>query len=261
MMLAFSPNGDGIWKAGEAIDGLRSSLLPTPLPVNLSSGHPPYPPTRHMTAPPMAHSRSAGGIDQQDDDLRSRPWSESTMSQHMKTTGHRARSLSDGAAMLARQGTLFHPASDNQRASMELNVMLGKKSRKASKDKLLAPPELQGWQDSGGPIDHVRVEAAKKRKARVEVDVVLERECVVEGGEVRGRMEIRVNGGKRSEGLRIGGGKVRVVGFEGESVAAPRHHTDSRSRIFTAHLLPPPPCPAAICSSFCRARSSFALRF
>lgn len=70
---------------------------------------------------------------------------------------------------------------------------------------------------AGGATDDVRLEAAKKKKARVEVDVVLERECVVEGGEVRGRLEIRVNGGKRGEGLRVAGGKVRVVGFEGKS--------------------------------------------
>jgi hypothetical protein len=47
------------------------------------------------------------------------------------------------------------------------------------------------------------------------VVVVLERECVVEGGEIRGRMDVRINGGRRGEGLRVGGGKVRVIGFEG----------------------------------------------
>jgi hypothetical protein len=70
---------------------------------------------------------------------------------------------------------------------------------------------------AGGGTDDVRLEAAKKKKARVEVDVVLERECVVEGGEIKGRLEVRINGGKRGEGLRVAGGKVRVVGFEGES--------------------------------------------
>jgi hypothetical protein len=80
----------------------------------------------------------------------------------------------------------------------------------------MSPPVLDGWSAAGGSVEKVRLEASKKRKARVEVDVVLERDCVVEGGEVRGRMEVRVTGGKRSEGLRIGGGKIRVVGFEGE---------------------------------------------
>ena len=94
----------------------------------------------------------------------------------------------------------------------------GQRSRRVSGNKLLPPPELEGWQASGGEgADKVKLEAAKKRKARVEVDVVLERECVVEGGEVRGRMAVRVTGGKRGEGLRIGAGKIRVVGFEGDS--------------------------------------------
>ena len=84
--------------------------------------------------------------------------------------------------------------------------------------KLLPPPDLEGWEAVGGEAEKIRLEATKKRKARVEVDVVLERECVVEGGEIRGRMEVRVTGGRRGEGLRVGGGKVRVLGFEGEAI-------------------------------------------
>ena len=64
---------------------------------------------------------------------------------------------------------------------------------------------------AGVQQEKVKLEAAKRGKARVEVDVVLERECVVEGGEVRGRIEVKV--GKR--GVRVGMGKVRVVGYEG----------------------------------------------
>ena len=157
-------------------------------------------------------------------ELQTRPWSNSTMSQHRRpgSLGHRGRSLSDGV-MLARQGTLLHPSSSNKRASAELGIMLGSQRllRPAPK-KLLPPPELDGWHQSGGlDADRVHLEASKKRKARVEVDVVLERECVVEGGEIRGRMEVRVSGGRRGEGLRVGGGKVRVVGFEGERL---RHY-------------------------------------
>jgi sporulation-control protein spo0M len=65
---------------------------------------------------------------------------------------------------------------------------------------------------AGVQQEKVKLEAAKKGRARVEVDVVLERECVVEGGEVRGRIEVKV--GKK--GVRVGMGKVRVVGYEGE---------------------------------------------
>lgn len=155
------------------------------------------------------------------DDLRSRPWSESTVSDDAAHSQHRnpapvkqrGRSLSDGADVLARQGTLLHPASGTQRSSEELGILLGGgRSRRLSRDKLLPPPPCGMGGEEGGKV---KLEASKKGRARVEVDVVVERECVVEGGEVRGRLEVRVGGG-RGEGLRVGSGKVRVVGFEGE---------------------------------------------
>ncbi|WVQ77283.1 hypothetical protein IAR50_006967 [Cryptococcus sp. DSM 104548] len=164
--------------------------------------------------PYQGHSRSKS-VDAdrmyEDEELRSRPWSESTDAHGPQMLGRRGRSLSDGAELLARQGTLLHPASSNQRSSAELGVLLGgPKSRRLSRDKLLPPPPNQ----ASTPSKNVKLEASKKKKARVEVDVVLERECVVEGGEVRGRMEVRISGGKGREGLRVGSGKIRVVGFE-----------------------------------------------
>lgn len=196
MMLAFSPGGD--YRAGQAIMGAGSALLQTPV------------------SPIAIRAPSAEEI--HEESLRSRPWSNSTMSEHMRpqTLGHRGRSLSEGAGVLARQGTLFHPGASKQRSSAELNLMLGQpRSRRLSGNKILPPPDLEAWTMAGGSSDEIRLEAAKKKKARVEVDVVLERECVVEGGEVRGRLEITVNGGKRGEGLRVASGKARVVGFEG----------------------------------------------
>ena len=202
MMLAFSPGGD--YRAGQAIMGAGSALLQTPV----SPVAPRAPSTEEV------HEES----------LRSRPWSNSTMSEHMRpqTLGHRGRSLSEGAGVLARQGTLFHPGASKQRSSAELGLMLGQpRSRRLSGNKILPPPDLEAWTMAGGSSDEVRLEASKKKKARVEVDVVLERECVVEGGEIRGRLEITVNGGKRGEGLRVAGGKARVVGFEGMCHVSP----------------------------------------
>lgn len=123
------------------------------------------------------------------------------------------RSLSEGATLL-RHGTLLHPASDPARAGQELNIMLGNRKRRPSGSKILPAPVVAGWDGgmAGVQQEKVKLEAAKKGKARVEVDVVLERECVVEGGEVRGRIEVKV--GKR--GVRVGMGKVRVVGYEGK---------------------------------------------
>lgn len=239
MMLAFSP-GEGRWRQGEEICGTGTGLIPTPQLVPM---------------PQMAE-------EDPDSELKARPWSESTMSQHglldfsrpRRSTRHEStdgpnppflrshgRSHSDGAAILARQGTLFYPSTSNQRASQELGVMLGGRSRRLSANKVLSPPVLNGWEQAGGQVpDKVRLEAAKKRKARVEVDVVLEREAVVEGGEIRGRMEVRVTGGKRSEGLRIGGGKIRVVGFEGESSLPIPLLTLRDQLIIPTHLLSPP---------------------
>ena len=197
MMLAFSPGGD--YRAGQAIMGAGSALLQTPVsPIAL---------------------RAPSAEELHEESLRSRPWSNSTMSEHIRPQklGHRGRSLSEGAGVLARQGTLFHPGASKQRSSAELSLMLGKpRSRRLSGNKILPPPDLEAWTMAGGSSEEVRLEAAKKKKARVEVDVVLERECVVEGGEVRGRLEITVHGGKRGEGLRVAGGKARVVGFEGK---------------------------------------------
>ncbi|WVQ62482.1 uncharacterized protein L199_000622 [Kwoniella botswanensis] len=212
MMLAFSPTGDGTFRPGEMICGSGTGLLPSvQSPASIENQH---------------SSRASS-----EEDLRARPWSESSMSHEnglaRKPTmlGNRGRSLSDGAQLLARQGTLLHPSSSKQRSSAELNVLLGgPKSRRLSTNKLLPPPPTEeddranSWQKD----NKVRLEASKKGKARVEVDVVLERECVVEGGEVRGRMEVKITGGKRGEGLRVGGGKVRVVGFE-ELSATTRH--------------------------------------
>ncbi|KAK4688054.1 hypothetical protein P7C73_g2050, partial [Tremellales sp. Uapishka_1] len=180
-MLAFSPSGDGVYRTGQPIFGNGTSLMPTP-----------------------------PALSRDEEELRARPWSDSTMSNPRSHKALHVRSISDGAT-LYRQGTLLHPESSNKRASAELGVLLGgPKSRRLSQTKLLPPP-LETGPSMG---DKVGLEASKKSKARVEVDVVLERECVVEGGEVRGRMEVRIRGGKRGEGLRVGGGKVRVVGFE-----------------------------------------------
>jgi hypothetical protein len=146
----------------------------------------------------------------------------------MKRPSHQ-RSHSDGEALsaLARQGTLFHPASSQERAAKELDVMLGKpRSRRLSANRLLPAPETPVKEK-----DQVRLEAAKKGRARIELDVVIERECVVEGGEMRGRLEVVVRGGKRGKGLRVGGGKLRVLGFEETDNGQQRH-------IFYQHQYP-----------------------
>ena len=94
--------------------------------------------------------------------------------------------------------------------------MLGNSSQKANKSKLLPQGELP-IEEKLAKLDQVKLEAKRGRRARVEVDVVLESETFVEGGEVRGRLEVRIRRGRKGETLWIGGGKVRVCGYEGES--------------------------------------------
>jgi hypothetical protein len=195
-MLSYSP-GHGVYRHGEAIG--------TPIEVNnnfIPRPAPPPPGPRQAPQPSIVHFPIPAG---------------------------RQRSNSDGASLLLRQGTLLHPQSSNKRASTELGILLGSKSsRRLSTGKLLPAPEEEVMRrmelmmrDDGhggmvGKDQRVGLEAKKKAKARIEVDVVLERDCVIEGGEVRGRLEVLVRGGKRGEGVRVGAGKIRVLGFEGE---------------------------------------------
>ncbi|ORX35336.1 hypothetical protein BD324DRAFT_682685 [Kockovaella imperatae] len=204
LMLEYSDKGGaGVWKEGQLIIGKGAGLTTTPDTVSIAS--------------------TADSEEQAMDRVKpkSRPRADSRLSTHTQS-GYlkHSKSRSEDDALLARQGTLFHPSSSHDRTSDELGVMLGKKgNRRLSQSKLLPPPD-NVWEND--IPDGIRLEASKKRKARVEVDIVLERDCVVEGGEVRGRMEVRVHGSKRSEGLRVGAGKIRVVGFE-ETSNAQRH--------------------------------------
>jgi hypothetical protein len=64
----------------------------------------------------------------------------------------------------------------------------------------------------------VVLEQASKGKARVELDLVLASTLVVEGGNLKGRMEVRVRKEKDGEGeVWLGAVKARIVGFEGRS--------------------------------------------
>lgn len=138
-------------------------------------------------------------------------WSQPRNEAQSRRPTRHARSYSDGMQLLNRQGTLLHPDSSGERLSEELGLMLGKpRNRRLSAGRLLPPPEVSKLRKP----DHVRLEASKKRRARVELDVVLERECAIEGGDLRGRLEVVVHGGKRTSTLRVGHGKVRVIGFE-----------------------------------------------
>lgn len=76
-------------------------------------------------------------------------------------------------------------------------------------------------------VDSVTLEGARpSRKARVELDLLLESSLIVEGGNLTGRIEVKVP--ECDEGLRkktnsgpvwLGEPKIRVIGFEGKSLS------------------------------------------
>lgn len=136
--------------------------------------------------------------------------------------GPRRRALSEGECQLARQGTLLTPHADSKRASAELGIMLGNSHQKAKKGKLLPQGELP-IEEKMAKMDKVGLEVKKGNKARVEVDVILESDVLVEGSEIRGRLEILVKKSKKGEKIWIGGGKIRICGYEEHSSTSIRN--------------------------------------
>lgn len=118
----------------------------------------------------------------------------------------RPRAISAGG--LDRGGTLLTHGGSAEKNGRELKRLLGKGE---------TGRKVTGGADGKKGVDEVRLEAGV-RKARVEIDILLERDVVVEGGEIKGRMDIKVREGNKKDGpVEVGDGKVRLVGFEGES--------------------------------------------
>jgi hypothetical protein len=97
----------------------------------------------------------------------------------------------DDSSALKRNSTLLTTGAPPGRRAKELNRILLAKADK-------------------GPVI---LEQAKNGKGRVEVDLTLDSGLVVEGGLLKGRMEVRVK--KEKAEVWLGKPKVRVVGFEG----------------------------------------------
>lgn len=137
------------------------------------------------------------------------------------------RSLSDtnlSNALLARHGTLLSTNANPLRRSKELDRLLGNSDRKlpssAAKPMTNEAQIKAGLKRSNAVAANVApppaaLEQGKASKARVEVDLVLESDLVVEGGTLQGRMQIRVRKGSEKEGgVFLAQPKIRVVGFE-----------------------------------------------
>lgn len=140
---------------------------------------------------------------------------------------------------LQRQSTLLTAGANSNKRAKELDRLLAPKMEAA---KSQYSPSTQPYDSSkiphqatfgdadtfnpvgaGGYQPGVRrkhstvvLEQALKGKARVELDLIPASTLVVEGGVLRGRMELRVRKEKDGEGeVWLGAVKLRIVGFEG----------------------------------------------
>lgn len=142
-------------------------------------------------------------------------------------------------AKISRQPTLLTPGANAVTRKLELDRLLAPSAKSSGSD--LKVPSLpsfppitallpnftssQSTTNSGNsarstnalPIPVVLEQAKNTSKARVEMDLVLESSLVVEGGTVKGTIEIRLKKLRETEGaVWVGNPKIRVVGFEGE---------------------------------------------
>lgn len=146
----------------------------------------------------------------------------------------------DGA--LGRQPTLLTAGANPTRRSKELDRLLAPTAKKIgssssgglatiagsptfSASSNIAPSTHQrttshaSLQAPAVSVIPVTLEQAKSTsKARVELDLVLQSSLVIEGGTLKGRMEVRIRKPKdREKEVWVGKPKIRVIGFEGAS--------------------------------------------
>lgn len=164
----------------------------------------------------LAHSRSAGHL---------RPQT------HGRNNSEASVSSNGTLASLERNGTLLNPTANPARRSRDLHRLLGNSSRKApataaseSDRSSRASSPVKG---AGGTLHRTNtmsttvddspavLEKGRPNKARVDIDLLLESDLVVEGGMLRGRIELQIKKQNDGEGaVLMAHPKVRVVGFE-----------------------------------------------
>ncbi|KAL5536114.1 hypothetical protein ACEPAF_4219 [Sanghuangporus sanghuang] len=124
---------------------------------------------------------------------------------------------------LFRHGTLLSsaPTSPLRRAE-QLSILLGNGSGKVKPGAVVPPhsksitayPNRNKSKSSPKDIpDAVAFEQGRSR-VRVALDIELENNIAVEGGYISGTLLIRVHPKRKDDILKLGGGKVRIAGFE-----------------------------------------------
>ncbi|KIY67209.1 E set domain-containing protein, partial [Cylindrobasidium torrendii FP15055 ss-10] len=110
---------------------------------------------------------------------------------------------------LSRHGTLLTAGATSSRNASELKAILGNSNARL-KTKSIVPPSSARTSYA----EKTYLEQAKPR-ARVEVDVILDSQTIVEGGHVLGRIKVRIRKRTKKENpVLIASGKIRVIGFE-----------------------------------------------
>lgn len=186
---------------------------------------------------------------------------------------------SSGVSSLARHSTLLTVGANPVRRSRELDRLLapGGKPALPSLPTIADSPKLSSTSGASAATRQrasshasshpstvdalstspVMLEQGKAAsKARVELDVVLESTLVVEGGTLKGRIEVRVRKPKAMESeVWVGRPKVRVVGFEGElrgpalaclSLTLLRAQNSPRKTLATSSTITPVPSPRSM---------------
>ncbi|GAA98222.1 uncharacterized protein L969DRAFT_102115 [Mixia osmundae IAM 14324] len=141
-----------------------------------------------------------------------------------------------------RHGTLLSTGTSPARHSKELGRILDPTSTPA-RSMSAQLPSLSASVTVHRPRPQAQLEQQVSKKARVELDFALESALIVEGGSVRGTMEIRTaKSANAADQVWLSRPKARIVGFEEISSPNVRHiifqHTDSIASPDGADTLP-----------------------
>ncbi|KAG7099618.1 hypothetical protein E1B28_001446 [Marasmius oreades] len=120
---------------------------------------------------------------------------------------------------LTRHGTLLSAGASPARNAAELKLALGNANARLKPGASILSSEAKLTSSS----ESIAFEQAKPR-ARVEVDLILERYTCVQGGYLNGVVKIRVRAPSKGEGKAlVSGGKIRILGLESTQNESQRH--------------------------------------
>ncbi|RDX50472.1 hypothetical protein OH76DRAFT_1482249 [Lentinus brumalis] len=114
----------------------------------------------------------------------------------------------------SRHDSLFSFGVSSSRNAAELKSLLGNSSSRLKPGATVLSMHDSVLDKRERRRHAVSLEQAKHR-ARVEVDIVLESDCLIEGGYMRGSVKLRVRRRQKKEApVLLAEGRVRVIGFE-----------------------------------------------